>query len=313
MADLISIVVPVYNESGAITSFVTAIDQSLAQCSGLDIEFVFVNDGSTDHTLQTLLACQASDNRFRVIDLSRNFGKESALTAGLMNSRGAAVIPMDIDLQDPPTLIPEMINQWRNGYEVVLARRSHRDTDPWIKRSSAACFYRIHNWLAEPKLPANVGDFRLMDRCVVDALATLPESRRFMKGLFAWLGFKSITLDYARPERQQGHSKFNGWSLWNLAIEGITSFSVAPLRLWTYLGATVSLLSILYACFIAIRVLVRGIDVPGYASIMVAITFLGGIQLIGIGVIGEYLSRTYIESKRRPPYLIKQIYEKTGH
>ena len=219
------------------------------------------------------------------------------------------IVPVDVDLQDPPELILEMIAKWREGYEVVLGRRINRDSDTWSKRASAKWFYRIHNKIASPMLPENVGDFRLMDRCVVEALKELPESCRFMKGLFAWVGFRTAYIDYARPVRVAGTNKFGGWKLWKLAVEGITSFSTYPLHIWTYLGFLVSFVSLMFGIFIAMKVLIHGIDVPGYASIMVAITFLGGLQLIGIGVIGEYLSRTYMESKRRPVFLIRQIYE----
>jgi glycosyltransferase involved in cell wall biosynthesis len=219
------------------------------------------------------------------------------------------IVPIDADLQDPPEVILEMIEKWRDGYEVVLGRRVNRDTDSWLKQVSATWFYRIHNLIAEPKLPENVGDFRLMDRCVVEALKELPESRRFMKGLFAWVGFHTTYIDYSRPNRVAGSSKFNGWRLWNFALEGVTSFSTGTLRVWTYLGVMVSLLSFLFAVFVAMKVLIYGIDIPGYASLMVAVTFLGGLQLIGIGVIGEYLGRAYMESKRRPVFLVRQIYE----
>src|SRR5690606_24390217 len=220
------------------------------------------------------------------------------------------MVPIDVDLQDPPELILEMIEKWREGYEVVLARRSNRDSDTWAKRVSANGFYRLHNRISPVKLPENVGDFRLLDRSVVEMIKFLPESQRFMKGLFAWIGFRTAYVDYERPERVAGSSKFSGWRLWNLAIEGITGFSTVPLRVWTYLGLAVSLLSFAFAIFIALRVIIEGSELPGYASMMVAVTFLGGLQLIGIGVIGEYLGRTYLESKRRPAYLIRQIYER---
>jgi polyisoprenyl-phosphate glycosyltransferase len=202
-----------------------------------------------------------------------------------------------------------MIAEWRKGYEVVLARRKSRRSDRWSKRCTANGFYRIHNKIAEPKLPENVGDFRLMDRKVIEALKQLPESRRFMKGLFAWVGFRTTVVDYVRPARVAGSTKFNGWRLWNFALEGFTSFSTAPLRVWTYLGFLVASCSLGFAIFIAIRVFVQGVDVPGYASQMVAITLLGGLQLMGIGTIGEYLGRTYLESKRRPAFLVRHIYE----
>lgn len=305
----VSLVVPVYNEELAVTVFVQTVTQALA-LPDIELEIVFVNDGSTDRTLQVLLDLQRADDRICVVDLTRNFGKEAALTAGLHHARGDVVIPLDADLQDPPDLIPAMIGRWREGYEVVLARRVDRSRDSFLKRWTARWYYRVHNHMADKPLPADVGDFRLMDRAVVEALKQLPESRRFMKGLFAWLGFRTTTVDYTRPERVAGVSKFNGWRLWNFALEGITSFSITPLRVWTYCGLIVSLLSFLFAAYVALRVVLYGIDVPGYASLMVAVTFLGGLQLIGIGVIGEYLGRTYIESKRRPIYLVRRIHQR---
>nr|WP_251030669.1 MULTISPECIES: glycosyltransferase family 2 protein [Pseudomonas] len=305
----LSLVIPVYNEAQSIDLFIARIDQVFAHESRVGLELVFVNDGSVDDTLALLLERQKSDPRIRIVDLSRNFGKEAALSAGLQAARGQAVVPIDVDLQDPPEVILEMIAHWRNGAEVVLGHRVNRDSDSWAKQVSANSFYRLHNKIADHKLPENVGDFRLMDRCVVDALQTLPESRRFMKGLFAWVGFRTTYVDYVRPERAAGESKFNGWRLWNFALEGITSFSTEPLRVWTYLGLCVSLVSFAFAVFIILRTLISGIDLPGYASLMVAVTFLGGLQLIGIGVLGEYLGRTYIESKRRPVFLVRRIYD----
>lgn len=305
----LSLVVPVFNEAETVEIFINRVSDIFKSESSIDLEIVFVNDGSEDGTLERLLESQRADPRIRIVDLSRNFGKEAALTAGLQAVKGQVVVPIDVDLQDPPELILQMIARWREGYEVVLGRRTNRKSDSWLKRASAIWFYRIHNRIANPKLPENVGDFRLIDRRVVDGLRALPESRRFMKGLFAWVGFRTAYVDYARPERVAGTTKFNGWKLWNFALEGVTSFSTDPLRIWTYVGAMVSFLSLMFAAFIALTVLIRGIDVPGYASLIVAVTFLGGLQLIGIGIVGEYLGRTYIESKRRPIYVTRRIYE----
>ncbi|MBI1283844.1 MAG: glycosyltransferase [Thiobacillus sp.] len=306
---VLTLVVPVFNEAEAIAPFIETVTRVFNGQTTVNIEFVFINDGSTDSTLDRLLASQRGDTRIRIVDLSRNFGKEAALTAGLHVACGDAVVPIDADLQDPPELIPEMIEKWRQGNEVVLARRIDRQSDSWGKRASARWFYRLHNWISQPKLPDNVGDFRLMDRRVVEAIKELGESRRFMKGLFAWVGFRTAYIDYVRPPRETGSTKFNGWKLWNLALEGVTSFSTAPLRIWTYIGFFVALISFVFALFIMIKVLVIGRDVPGYASLMVVISFLGGIQIMGIGIIGEYLGRAYMESKRRPVFLIRQIYE----
>lgn len=304
----LSLVVPVFNEAETVSLFLNSVVAVFSEFADIKFEVIFVNDGSSDDTLTRLLELQNQNSEIRIVDLSRNFGKEAALTAGLNMASGDVVVPIDVDLQDPPELIIQMIEKWREGYDVVVGKRVNRDSDTWAKRKSATWFYRIHNKISEPKIPENVGDFRLMDRSVVDALKALPESRRFMKGLFAWVGFRTTAVEYERPERAAGTTKFNGWRLWNFALEGITSFSTDPLRIWTYLGAVVAFISFLFAIFMVLKVLVRGVDVPGYASVVVAVTFLGGLQLIGIGIIGEYLGRSYIESKRRPVYLIRRVY-----
>lgn len=311
VAVTLSLVVPVLNEAESLDGFMVEIDRAFAN-SALSpaLEFVFVNDGSTDATLERLMALQENDDRIIILDLSRNFGKEAALTAGILEARGDVVVPMDVDLQDPPDVVPEMLNKWYEGYDVVLARRVDRDADSWAKRRTAQWFYNVHNRISSLKLPENVGDFRLMDRCVIDALRQLPESCRFMKGIFAWVGFRTTYVDYVRGKRAAGTSKFSSWKLWNLALDSITSFSTVPLRVWTYAGFSISLLSFIYATFIIARVMINGQDVPGYASIIVTITFLGGLQLIGIGVLGEYLGRTYLEAKQRPVFIIRQKLEK---
>lgn len=309
----LSLVVPVLNEAEALAGFMAEIARVFPDDGASPtLEFVFVNDGSTDATLEKLLALQQDDDRIIILDLSRNFGKEAALTAGLLEATGDVVVPMDVDLQDPPDVVPAMLEKWREGYEVVLGRRVNRDADSWAKRRSAEWFYRVHNRISTLKLPENVGDFRLMDRCVVEALRQLPESCRFMKGIFAWVGFRTTCVDYVRRERAAGTSKFSGWKLWNLALDSITSFSTMPLRVWTYVGTSISLLSFLYATFIIARVLTEGRDVPGYASIIVTITFLGGLQLIGIGVLGEYLGRTYMEAKQRPTFIVRRKLQKSA-
>jgi glycosyltransferase involved in cell wall biosynthesis len=304
----LSLVVPLFNEAATIDLFLDRVTQVFSGHPDIHLEMLFVNDGSTDSSLAILLTRQVADSRIKIIDLSRNFGKEAALTAGLHAAQGQVVVPIDIDMQDPPEVILDMVAKWREGYEVVLARRINRDSDSMAKRSSSAGFYWLHNKIAKPKLPENVGDFRLMDRCVVQALKQLPESRRFMKGLFAWVGFRTATVDYVRPTRSAGQSKFNGWQLWNFALEGITSFSIDPLRVWTYLGSAVALISFVFGLRILAQALIWGTDAPGYASLFVAVTFIGGLQLIGIGIIGEYLGRTYLEAKRRPSYLVRRVY-----
>jgi len=270
---------------------------------------VCVNDGSKDDTLQKLIAVSRMDERVRVIDLTRNFGKEAALTAGIDEALGDAVIPIDADLQDPPELIPTLVAHWQKGAEVVLAQRASRACDTFLKRVTAAAYYRVHNTLSDLKLPENVGDFRLMDRAVVNALKQLPERHRFMKGLFAWVGFNTVIVPYEREARSAGQSKFSGWRLWNFALEGITSFSTWPLRSWTYIGLAIASLAFVYGSYIIARTMVLGVDVPGYASLLSLLLFFGGLQLIGLGVVGEYIGRIYDEAKGRPIYLVKRRYQ----
>jgi polyisoprenyl-phosphate glycosyltransferase len=305
-----SLVVPVYNEEANISPFFKKIEEVLVTNRHVAFEIIFVNDGSSDSTLEKLLAHHSHNFRIVIVDLSRNFGKEAALTAGLTNASGDFVVPIDIDLQDPPELIVEMIQKWEDGYEVVEGRRIDRSTDSFLKRNSAKLYYALHNSVSELKITGNVGDFRLMDKRVVEAILSLPESQRFMKGLFAWVGFRTTTIDYARNARTNGETKFATSKLVNLALQGLTSFSISPLRIWTYLGLVVSLFSISWAIYIVVRSLIFGIDAPGYASTIAAITILGGLQLIGIGVLGEYLGRTYMESKRRPSHIVRQIHRK---
>jgi glycosyltransferase involved in cell wall biosynthesis len=306
---MISIVCPFYNEALGVGAFFSRLIPVLDRLEEA-YEVICVNDGSRDGTLAALLAMRALHPSVRVIDLSRNFGKEAALTAGLDAARGDAVIPIDVDLQDNPALITKLVEEWKRGFEVVLAKRADRRTDSFAKRLTAFLFYRLHNSISsEPVLPENVGDFRLMDRKVVEAIKQLPERRRFMKGIFAWVGFRSTTVEYVRDSRFVGKSRFTGWKLWNFALEGITSFSTAPLRIWTYLGLAVASVAFVYAAFIIIRTVAHGIDVPGYASLLAVILFLGGIQLIGLGVLGEYLGRVYSEAKQRPIYIVRDSYE----
>ena len=307
---LVSVVIPFLNEQDVLLQLFARLDHVLLQLTGFDFEFICVNDGSTDQTLDHLLTLARSRTDIVVVDLSRNFGKEAALSAGLAVASGDVVIPFDADLQDPPELITAMLEKWSAGYEVVLAKRQDRSTDTYFRRATVRIFYKIHNLVADVPLPEDVGDFRLMDRAVVEALNKLPENCRFMKGLFAWIGFRTITITYRREERSTGRSSFAPWQLWNLALEGITSFSLSPLKVWTYLGLAIACAAMIWGSWIAVRTLVWGVDVPGYASIFVAVLFLGGIQLIGIGMLGEYLGRTYLESKRRPPFVIRKVYGK---
>jgi glycosyltransferase involved in cell wall biosynthesis len=307
MQPTLSLIVPMHNEAANIGPFYERI-RSVLDPLGEHWEMVCVNDGSEDVTLHRLLALRSQDPRIVVIDLSRNFGKEAALTAGLDHARGDAVIPMDADLQDPPELIPELLARWREGFEVVLAIRTSRASDSFIKRTSAQLFYRFINRLSTVPIPVNAGDFRLMSREVVEALQQLPERRRFMKGLFAWVGFKTAEVHYQRPSRHAGQTNFNYWRLWNFALEGITSFSHIPLKMSSYFGLLVSSFAFLYAVKIIIDTWIYGNPVKGYPSLMVAILFFSGVQLVAIGVIGEYLGRLYEESKQRPVYLIRKCY-----
>lgn len=302
----ISLVIPCFNEAAALAPLETALVRQFAAMDGYDFEVVLVDDGSADTTLEQMDAWRERDRRVRVVALSRNFGKEAALTAGIDHASGDAVVPFDADLQDPPEVIAALASRWAEGAEVVLARRTDRQSDGLLKRASAAAFYALHRRLAQIEIPDNVGDFRLMDRVVVDALKQLPERQRFMKGLFAWVGFRTVIVDYVRAPRVAGSSKFSGWRLWNFALEGITSFSTLPLRVWTYVGGVGALLAAFYAVFIVARTLLHGIDVPGYASLLVVVLFLGSLQLLSIGLLGEYIGRIYVETKQRPPYLVRR-------
>lgn len=303
----ISIVVPFHNEAENVAPLHDRL-VAVLDAAGEDWELVCVNDGSRDDTLIRLVALAARDSRVRVLDLSRNFGKEAALTAGLDHARGDAAIPLDADLQDPPEIIPELLAKWREGYEVVNAVRATREGDGLLKRFTAHGFYRVMNKLSHVDIPADTGDFRLISRPALDALKRLPERRRFMKGLFAWVGFRTAAVTYKRAPRHAGRTTWNYWKLWNLALEGITSFSSAPLRLASYLGFAVSLLAFVYALVTIFDKLVYGNAVKGYPSMMVALLFLGGVQLLALGVIGEYLGRLYEESKQRPVYLVRETW-----
>ena len=303
----LSIIVPLYNEEPNIDYL---FERILAVLAGMPItyEIVCVNDGSKDNTLNCLIEHHYRNPAIKVVNLSRNFGKEVALTAGIDHTIGAAVVPIDADLQDPPELIAELVAKWREGYDVVYATRKSRGEEGWLKRFTAKAFYGTIGRMSQTPIPPNTGDFRLLDRRVVDALKQMPERTRFMKGLFAWVGFKQTCVFFDRPQRYRGTTKWNYWRLWNFAIDGITSFSFLPLKIWSYVGFTISLISFLYATFLLLRTLVFGIDLPGYASIMVAILFLGGIQLLTLGIIGEYLGRVYEEVKGRPLYLVRESY-----
>jgi polyisoprenyl-phosphate glycosyltransferase len=311
MTKLVSIVAPFYNEEEAVEPFFKALREILDNVADTRFEIICVDDGSHDDTLRRLVVLANRDPRLSIIELSRNFGKEAALTAGLDAAKGDAVIPIDADLQDPPELIPTFIVAWQRGADVVLARRCDRESDSFLKRNTAKLFYRVHNWLSHVQIPPDVGDFRLIDKSVLEALRQFPERQRLMKGLFAWLGFKTITIEYTRKPRELGTTKFTWSSLLNLSLEGLTSFSIQPLRLCAYAGGAIAIPTLFYAAFIAFRTLIRGVDVPGYASLLVAVLFLGSVQLISIGLLGEYVGRIYMETKQRPRYLIRKVHQRS--
>jgi glycosyltransferase involved in cell wall biosynthesis len=306
----ISIISPCFNEENLVQRFFSEVISTIDKITNFQFEIIVVNDGSDDNSLKLLSKCASEDERITIIDLNRNFGKEIAISAGINNAHCDAAIIIDFDLQHPVEKIEEFINLWQNGYESVVGLRKDRKNESLLKSKTAQCFYYIYNIFAEIKIPNNSGDFRLIDHKVIEHLKLLSEKQRFMKGLFSWVGAKTAYIEYETKKRESGVSKFSGWKLWNFAIEGITSFSTAPLRIWTYIGFTISLASIIYGTFIFIETLAFGAKTPGYSSIIVTILFLGGIQIMGIGVIGEYLGRVYIESKQRPLYLIRSIINK---
>ncbi|MBW8371825.1 MAG: glycosyltransferase family 2 protein [Thiobacillus sp.] len=303
---VISVVAPAYNEEAVLPEFHKRL---CAVFEGLDceLEVVYVNDGSTDQTFAVLNTLRAQDARITLVDLSRNFGKEIAMTAGFDHACGDAVVVIDTDLQDPPELIPEMIRMWRAGHDIVYAQRTVREGESWMKRATASAFYRVIQRLSRVRIPQDTGDFRLMSRRAVDALLQLREHHRFMKGLFAWVGFPQVALPYRRDARFAGDTKWNYWKLWNFAIEGITSFTTVPLKIASYMGLLISLFAFGYAAVIIYKTLMFGESVQGYPSLMVAILMLGGIQLASLGIIGEYLGRMFNETKRRPLYLTQGV------
>jgi polyisoprenyl-phosphate glycosyltransferase len=302
---MFSIVVPVHNEEDNLDTLherLTAVMQTLGSW-----EVIYVNDGSRDRSLQCLQALRRRDPRVAIVNLSRNFGKEIATTAGLDHATGDAVIIIDADLQDPPEVIPDLVAAWRNGYDMVYAQRRHRAGETWLKRTTANLFYRVMTHVSRVDLPRNTGDFRLMSRRATDAVRQLREHHRFMKGLFAWVGFPSIAVPYDRAPRYAGKTKWNYWQLWNFALEGITSYTVVPLKFATYVGFVVALGALVYGCIIVVRTLLFGNPVAGYPSLLTIVLFLGGLQLMTLGVIGEYLGRVFNETKQRPLYYVEHF------
>jgi glycosyltransferase involved in cell wall biosynthesis len=308
---ILSLIAPVKDEEEAIAPFlarVAPILDGLFAGAGPEgaWEILFVDDGSEDATLAAILQAHQSDPRVRALSLSRNFGKEAALTAGLDHAAGQAVIPIDVDLQDPPEVIGAMLAKWRDGYEVVYGVRTNRESDSLPKRLTAEFYYRAHNYLSSDKIPEHAGDFRLLDRSVVDIIKQMPERNRFMKGLFAWSGFRQAAVEYERAPRAVGETKFRYWKLWTLALDGLTSASTMPLRIWSYVGLVIAFFALLYMVYVVIKTIAFGSDVAGYPSLMVAVLFFGGLQLVSLGVLGEYVGRILIETKRRPLYVVRK-------
>lgn len=300
-----SVVVPVFNEAEGLAEFHRRLS---AVMDRLDTwEVVYVNDGSTDASLAVLRGLHEADPRVAVLNLARNFGKEIALTAGLDHAAGEAVVVIDADLQDPPEVIEALAAEWRLGYDVVYAQRRAREGETWLKTATAAAFYRVMERVGHVRLPRDTGDFRLMSRRVVEAVTSLREHHRFMKGLFAWVGFPSKAVPYDRAPRHVGRTKWTYWRLWNLALEGLTGFTVVPLRIATYAGLAVAALALVYGAAIAARASLFGSEVAGYPSLMTVTLLLGGVQLVTLGVIGEYLGRVFNETKQRPLYFVERF------
>lgn len=303
----ISIVVPCFNESDVVVNFVENIDTIIKSLPYYEFEVIFVDDGSSDNTFMLLAGLSSDYHWIKAIGFSRNFGKEAALTAGLDHATGEAIVFMDADLQHPPAVVRLFLDQWERGALVVVGIRNNRDTDSRLYRVFAESFYYLYNLISDVELPQNVGDFRLIDRKVADQLKTFRETRRFMKGLFAWLGYDTVCIEYFVAPRASGRSKFNKWRSWNFALEGITSFSTVPLRIWTYIGSLVLFIGLIYSFFIIFDALIHGISTPGYVTLLTAVVVFGGIQLIGIGILGEYVGRIYMEVKNRPSYLVAKV------
>jgi len=307
----LSVIVPLRNEEAVLPEFHRRLMKSIDATPG-GCEVVYIDDGSTDRTRTLLEQASARDPRVGFIRLSRNFGKEAAVSAGLREVSGDATVVIDGDLQDPPELIPTMLAAWRGGADVVNMRRRARPGESWLKRATAHAFYRVMNRLSEVPIAVDTGDYRLLSRRAVDALNALPERNRMMKGLFAWIGFNQATIAYDREPRAAGASKWRYWKLWNLALEGITGFSVAPLKVATYVGFATAASSFVFAAYMFVKTLALGDPVSGFPTLIVVISFLGGLQLMAIGVLGEYLARLFVESKGRPLYLVDKLHSPTS-
>lgn len=304
VSKFISVVVPVNNEAAVLGEFHSRL-VSVLGATGFGYEVIYVDDGSTDASIELLAGLRREDPAVAIVELSRNFGKEVALSAGLDHARGDAVILIDADLQDPPELIHDFLGAWGEGYDVVYGSRVDRQGESAAKVLSARYFYRILNYLSDVEIPENAGDFRLLSRRAVDALKALPERQRYMKGLYAWIGFPQKSVPFVRQPRFAGKTHWNYWRLWNFAIEGITSFSDVPLKFASYLGVATSLFAILYGLWLFLKSLLLGDPAPGYPPLTIALLFLGGVQLVCLGIIGEYIARTFRESKARALYFVK--------
>lgn len=309
---VLSLVVPVFNEEAGIAPFLARATPAIeAACRrigpGTGYEIVFVDDGSTDATPAILMLARQQSPHIEIVSLSRNFGKDAALAAGLRHARGKAVVPIDVDLQDPPEVLADMVAHWMAGAVIVNGVRCDRDADTVLKRLTAGLFYRVYNGVADQGIPANAGDFRLLDRQVVDILNGLPERSRFMKGLFSWVGFTQAEVRFVREARHTGQTKWRYWRLWNFALDGLTGSTTVPLRIWTYVGVTVAALALLYGAFLIGLTLITGSGVPGYPSLMVAVLFLGGLNLLSLGIMGEYVGRIAAEVRGRPLYLVRSV------
>lgn len=309
----ISIIVPVLNEEQAVQIFLDRVVPMLEavcrdQLKDAAYEIVFVDDGSTDRTAETILDAAATMPQVKLVRFSRNFGKEPALAAGLQYASGAAVIPMDVDLQDPPEVVPRMVDQWLKGAEVVNAIRRRRDSDTALKRFTARSFYKLYNRIADIPIKSDVGDFRLLDRAVVDALNRLSEGSRFTKALYSWVGYRNVDIEYDRAERSSGDTKFRYGKLFRFAFDGIIASTTAPLRVWSYIGLFLGLMAFLYAAVVTTKTLVFGNDVPGYSSLIVVVLLLGGLNLLSLGIMGEYIGRMAQEVRNRPLYVVRDTH-----
>ncbi len=306
---MLSIIVPVYNEANGIFAFHERLDAALGLLPLDRTEIIYINDGSKDKSLELLKTIADAYPSVQIIDFSRNFGKEAAMTAGICKSKGDAVIIIDADLQDPPELILEMVRQWQEGYDIVNMRRKSRAGETFVKKKTAQMFYSLMGLVGPVEIPQNVGDFRLLSRQAIEALKQMPERNRFMKGMFAWIGFSVSEILYQRAPRFADKTKWNYWGLFNLAVEGITSYTIAPLRLSAYIGLFSSIFAFCYGLLILLKTFLYGDPVRGFSTLIAVILFIGGLQLLAIGVVGEYLGRIFMETKNRPLYIVKNHYK----